>query len=310
MPTEFIRAQQRKLTGLSGFDYEPRFNDFLPSFAPMKMAYIDEPPASAANGRVALCIHGQPTWSYLYRKMIEPFAQAGYRVVAPDLFGFGRSDKPVDKGWYTFDRHRQSLIELIIALDLQNITLVVQDWGGLLGLTLPHQMPERFDQLLVMNTTLGTGDVALTQGFLDWRAYIAAQTSYVNCGKIIARGTPHLSVEEIAAYNQPFQPFENAQQQAGVLQFPSLVPEFVDSPGAVVSREAREFWREHWQGKSFMAIGMKDPVLGFPVMQGLFKVIRHCPPPYLIENGGHFIQEWQSNEHPIVQLALQSFAGG
>jgi pimeloyl-ACP methyl ester carboxylesterase len=308
MSIQFLNTHPDRFSGLPEFAYQPNFLGSLPSFAPLNMAYIDEPAPEPeqgqSTGQVALCIHGQPTWSYLYRKMIEPFRQAGFRVVAPDLFGFGRSDKPVDPQWYSFDRHRQSLIELIQHLDLRNITLVVQDWGGLLGLTLPHQMPERFKQLLVMNTTLGTGDVALTQGFLDWRAYIAAQTSYIDCGKIIGRGTPHLSAAEIQAYDAPF---ENVEQQAGVRRFPQLVPEFIDSPGALVSRLARHFWREQWQGESFMVVGMKDPVLGMPVMRGLSKLIRRCPAPYQIDLGGHFVQEWQSEQCPIVQLALQSF---
>ena len=135
----------------------------------LRLHYVENGPRTAA--RTWLCLHGQPTWSYLYRRMIPVFVGAGDRVVAPDFPGFGRSDKPADEATYTFDFHRQSLLGLIEALDLRNIALVVQDWGGLIGLTLPMAMPERFAALLVMNTALGTGDAPLGEGFLDWRAF-------------------------------------------------------------------------------------------------------------------------------------------
>ncbi len=309
MTTPCVRTAPERFTQLTdiaqAFAYEPRYIDDLPSFQGLRLCFIDVQPSGVSNNqKVALCLHGQPTWSYLYRKMIPPLLAAGFRVIAPDLFGFGRSDKPVEDQWYQFDTHRQSLIELIERLDLQRVTLVVQDWGGLLGLTLPHEMPNHFEQLLVMNTTLGTGDVELSQGFLDWRAYIAAQTKWIDCGKIIGRGTPHLTAAEIAAYNAPF---ESIQFQAGVRRFPQLVPEFIDSPGAELSRRARQFWQTQWQGKSFMVVGMQDPVLGPQVMQQLASHLKGCPKPYCVQTAGHFVQEWQSGQIPIVQTALQHY---
>ena len=135
----------------------------------LRLHYVDEGPRDGR--RTLLCLHGQPTWSYLYRRMIPVFVAAGDRVVAPDFLGFGRSDKPADEAIYTFDFHRDALLGLIEALDLRNIVLVVQDWGGLIGLTLPMAVPERYAALLVMNTTLGTGDAPLGEGFLAWRAF-------------------------------------------------------------------------------------------------------------------------------------------
>src|SRR4051812_4682170 len=137
------------------------------------MHFVDE--GSTAADHVFLCLHGQPTWSYLYRRMIPVFLSAGARVVAPDLFGFGRSDKPVAEAAYTFDFHRDSLIALIQLLDLDGVTLVCQDWGGLLGLTIPMELPQRFKRLLVMNTALGTGDTPLSTGFIAWRAWSNTQ---------------------------------------------------------------------------------------------------------------------------------------
>jgi pimeloyl-ACP methyl ester carboxylesterase len=206
-------------------------------------------------------------------------------VVAPDLIGFGRSDKPEDEGFYTFEMHRDFLLELVQGL--RNITLVVQDWGGVLGLTLPMEMPERFERLLIMNTALATGDVPLSEGFVAWRAY-SNKTPDMAIGKLMARACPHLTPAEAAAYDAPF---PDARSKAGVRRFPPLVPEHYDDPGAAISRRARDFLRS-WKGECFMAIGAKDPVLGPPVMHELRKLLRNCPEPLIVENGGHFLQEW------------------
>ena len=182
-------------------------------------------------------------------------------MVAPDWFGFGRSDKPQDDGWYSFERHRDSMLQLIDQLDLRNVMLVVQDWGGLLGLTLPLDEPERYTRLLVMNTGLGLGTV--TEGFKQWRAYANSQPDMA-CGKLIQRGTPGLSDAEAAAYDAPF---PDMRYKAGVRAFPNLVPDREDAPGAELSRRGARFWSEQWTGDSFMAIGMTDPVLGPAAMQ-------------------------------------------
>ena len=209
-------------------------------------------------------------------------------MVAPDFLGFGRSDKPAEDGAYGFDFHRQSLIDLIEALDLRHIVLVVQDWGGLIGLTLPMVMPERFGALLVMNTMLGTGDEPLGRGFLDWRAFCNRNPD-MDVARLMQRACPHLSDAEAAAYAAPY---PDAAYKAGVRAFPNLVPDRSDAPGAALSRQARDFWRNTWTGKSLMAIGMKDPVLGPPVMRALHATIRNCPQPLEVAEGGHFLQEW------------------
>jgi pimeloyl-ACP methyl ester carboxylesterase len=301
---QMIRTDESAFANLPNFPYSASYIEKLPSFPGLRMAYIDVPATSNPNGKVALCLHGEPSWSFLYRKMIPKLQAAGYRVIAPDLFGFGRSDKPIDEAWFQFDTHRASLLEFIEQLDLKNILMIVQDWGGLLGLTLPHQFPERFAQLLVMNTTLGTGDAPLSQGFTDWRAFMASQQNF-DCAKLFSRACPHLTTEEAQAYSSPF---PNVESLAGVRRFPQLVPEFIDSAGAAISRQARQFWQTKWRGQSFMAIGMKDPVLGQPVMHALRKIIRGCPEPMMIENGGHFLQEWQSEHNPIVENAIASWA--
>jgi haloalkane dehalogenase len=280
---EALRTPDERFAGLPDWPYTARYL-YRPDG--LRLAYLDEGPRDA--GRTWLCLHGQPTWSYLYRRMIPLFAAAGDRVVAPDFLGFGRSDKPADAATYTFDFHRDSVLALIEALDLRNVVLVVQDWGGLIGLTLPMAAPERYASLLVMNTTLGTGDAALGDGFLAWRAF-SNKNPDMDIARLMQRACPHLSDAEAAAYAAPY---PDASYKAGVRRFPNLVPDRPDAGGAALSRQARDFWHEHWTGKSLMAIGMKDPVLGPPVMRNLHDLIRNCPPPLEIADGGHFLQEW------------------
>jgi haloalkane dehalogenase len=265
---------------LPGFAYEPRYT----TWRDWRVHYVHE----GAGPQTFLCLHGEPTWSYLYRRMIPLFVASGARAVAPDFVGFGRSDKPEDEALYTFDFHRRFLLDFVERQDLKDITLVVQDWGGLLGLTLPMEMPERFSRLLIMNTTLGTGDVPLSEGFLAWRAYVAKNPD-LDCGKLMARACPHLTPAEAAAYEAPF---PDARSKAGVRRFPQLVPEKPGDPGAALSRKARDWLQSAWAGEAFMAVGAKDPVLGPPVMRELRGWIRNCREPLLVENGGHFLQEW------------------
>jgi haloalkane dehalogenase/tRNA(adenine34) deaminase len=275
-----MRTSDERFANLPGFPWKPNYLDWKG----LRVHYLDE----GKGPRTLLCLHGEPTWSYLYRKMIPPFVAAGYRVIAPDFIGFGRSDKPVEDSIYSFAFHRELVLFLIEKLNLSHISLAVQDWGGLLGLTVPMEMPARFDRLLVMNTTLGTGDVPLSEGFIAWRAYVNKNPG-IDCGKLLGRACPQLSADEAAAYEAPY---PNAASKAGVRRFPNLVPDRPDAPGAALSRRARDWWRNAWQGEAFMAIGAKDPVLGPPVMNELRKIIRNCPEPYVHAEGGHFLQEW------------------
>ena len=296
---EILRTPDQRFHDLPGFPWPPHDVAILRGFEGLHVHYLDEGPRDAAV--TALCLHGNPSWCYLYRHMIPVFTGAGLRVVAPDLIGFGRSDKPADPAWHTFDKHRAMLTRFIEELDLKNVLLVCQDWGGLLGLTLPHEMPGRFTRLLVMNTGLGTGQV--TEGFRQWRAYSNSQAD-LPVGKLLARGKPELSAAEIAGYDAPF---PDARHKAALKAFPNLVPDGDDAPGAAISRRARDFWRREWDGESFMAIGMQDPVLGAVPMRALQQTIRNCPPPMEVAEGGHFVQEWGV---PIAHAAVQRFGLG
>ncbi len=281
-----LRTPDERFATLPGFPFPPRYLEDLAGYAGLRMHYVDEGPRGAPA--TFLCLHGEPTWSYLYRRMIPVFTQAGYRAVAPDLFGFGRSDKPQGDELYTFDFHRNALLAFVEALDLRDLCLVCQDWGGLLGLTLPLDLPGRFTRLLVMNTTLGTGDAPLPPGFVAWRAWVASNPD-LSAGKLLGRACPHLTPEECAAYDAPF---PDSRYKGGVRRFPQLVPDRDDAPGAELARRARAFWSRDWTGNSFMAIGMKDPVLGPDVMRALHANIRSCPAPMEVPDGGHFLPEW------------------
>jgi len=295
---EALRTPEERFVDLPAFPYEPVYIDDLKGFEGLRMHYVNEGPQHA--GHIFLCLHGEPTWSYLYRKMIPVFTGAGHRVVALDYFGFGRSDKPLEEEVYTFEFHRNSLISFIEHLELTNITIVCQDWGGILGLTLPMDMTDRISRLLIMNTTLGTGDVKFSEGFLDWRAWVKKNPD-MSAGRLLKLTCPHLSEKECAAYEAPF---PDIGYKAGVRRFPEIVPDRPDAPGAALSRKAREWLRHKWTGQAFMAVGMKDPVLGPKVMQALRNDIRNCPEPYEHPEAGHFVQEWGEE---IAKRALSAF---
>lgn len=295
-----LRTPDGRFEGLPGYDFAPHYVDGLQGYEGLRVHYVDEGPRDGAV--TFLCLHGQPTWSYLYRKMIPVFAQAGHRVVAPDLLGFGRSDKPVDDAVYTFHFHRNMLMAFIAALDLSNVALVCQDWGGILGLTIPPDMPERFTRLVVMNTTIPVGE-PVSDGFDSWRAFNRSRPD-LDIAALIKRAQPDLTGAEAEAYAAPF---PDLRYKAGVRRFPELVMTAPDMAGVREARRARDFWQHSWTGQSFMAVGMADPVLGPKVMAGLRKFIRGCPAPMAVEDGGHFVQE---KGEPIAKAALAAFGLG
>lgn len=284
--TRTLRTPDERFAGLPGYGFAPHYLDDLDGYQGLRIHYLDEGPRDGR--KVFLCLHGQPTWSYLYRRMLPVFAGAGHRVVAPDLLGFGKSDKPVDDARYTFLFHREMLRQFVERLDLTGVVLVVQDWGGLLGLTLPMEAPHRYAGLLAMNTAFATGDQPLGQGFLDWRDWNNKNPDMA-VGKLLRRTCPHLTAEEAAAYDAPY---PDATYKGGVRRFPNLVPDSPDAEGAALSRRARDWFRTEWTGRTFLAVGMKDPVLGPPAMRYLARQVRGCPPPYEVAEGGHFLQEW------------------
>jgi pimeloyl-ACP methyl ester carboxylesterase len=299
MPIEALRTPDEAFVRVSDFPFAPAYIEDLPGYEGLRAAVIDEGPRNASH--TFLCLHGEPTWSFLYRKMMPVFLGAGGRVVAPDFFGFGRSDKPVNDGDYTFHFHRNYLLRLIGRLDLRNITLVVQDWGGLLGLTLPvaPDMRDRFKRLIVMNTGIAVGE-SMGEGFAAWRSFMAGRPD-VDVAALMKRGTPILNDAEAAAYAAPF---PDARYKAGVRMFPKLVMTDPGMEGIDVSREAAAFWSNAWRGQTFMAYGAKDPVFSLDAMQKLRSQIHGCPEPMIVPDAGHFVQEWGA---AIAEAALRHF---
>lgn len=299
MALEALRTDDARFTSLPDWPYQPRYLDDLAGYEGLRMHYIDEAPDGAPEGApVYLCLHGEPTWAYLYRKMIPVFVGSGGRVVAPDFFGFGRSDKPVDDSAYTWGFHRDALLRLVERLDLSDVTLVVQDWGGLLGLTIPVDMPERVTGLLIMNTAFATG-AEPTEGFVSWRDHVAI-TPDLDVARLMRRACPHLTEEEAAAYEAPF---PGPEHKAGVRTFPALVPTSPDMDGVEVSKKAVEWWSQEFEGRSFMAVGEQDPVLA-SVMPAMHRIIRGCPEPMVMPEAGHFVQEWGDD---VARAALKQW---
>jgi haloalkane dehalogenase len=285
---EFLRTPDDRFADLPDFPYEPRYVD-VPAgdgSGTARLAYLDEGPA---DGEVVLCLHGEPSWSFLYRHMIPPLVDAGLRVVAPDLIGFGRSDKPAHRTDCTYQRHVDWLRSALFdQLDLRAITLVCQDWGGLLGLRLVGEHPDRFARVVAANTFLPTGDRNPGEAFLAWQRF-SQETPQFPVGTIVGSGcTTDLSPEVIAGYDAPF-PDETYKEAAR--QFPLLVPTSPEDPASAANRAAWEVLRRF--ARPFRcAFGDSDPITA-----GADRVLKADIPGAAdqahttIEGGGHFIQE-------------------
>jgi haloalkane dehalogenase len=296
---DVLRTPDERFERLRFFSSRPHYLEGLRGYEGLRMHYLDEGPRDAPH--TFLCLHGEPTWAYLYRKMTPVFLEAGARVVAPDFFGFGRSDKPVEDGVYTFGFHRGSLLRLIEELDLRRITLVCQDWGGIVGLTLPMEMAGRFSRILVMNTALPIGE-PISPGFAGWKAYAGSDPDLPVAGLLALSSPGVLNPPDLSAYGAPF---PDQRYKAGVRAFPRIVPVEPGMEGADLCRAARAYLGHEWNGPVRMAVGMADPVLGPPVMEELRRHLRGCPEPLQIASGGHFVQEWGDE---VARWAIGEFA--
>jgi haloalkane dehalogenase len=251
----------------------------------IRVHYIDE---GAAASQPVLMLHGEPSWSFLYRKMITPFVQASYRVLVPDLPGFGKSDKPAHRKDYTYARHVAWMQDWLCAMELQNIVLICQDWGGLIGMRLVADEPHRFSRVVTTNTMLPTGDHATGQAFMKWQRF-SQEVPVFPAGQIVNKGAlTHLPDEVIAAYDAPF-PDESYKE--GARQFPVLVPTAPNDPESQPNRDA---WKALMEFESpwLCAFGDSDPITAAaaPVIKKLIPGCKNQPHTTL-RGGGHFIQE-------------------
>ena len=289
---DVFRTPDERFENLPGYGAEPHYADV----DGLRMHYVDE-----GTGDPILCFHGEPSWAYLYRKMTPPLLDGGYRVICPDLAGFGRSDKPTDRGWYSYDRHFEVISGVLASLDLSGATVVVQDWGGPIGLRWAVENPDRVDRLVVMKTGLYRDRVS--KGFLAWRDF-AERTPDLPVGFVIQSATTtELPDEVIAAYEAPFPTVES---KAGAAMFPLLVPTEEGAPGAdEMKAVADELSR--WEKPALVAFSDSDPVFPYPRAGDVFAdLIPGAGEQVPIEGAAHFLQEdrgEQIAEHILRFLA-------
>lgn len=288
---KYLRTPDERFEDLVAYNFSPNYLTIDDGESgELRLHYLDEGPK---DGLVVLLMHGEPSWSYLYRKMIPGLVNAGCRVVAPDLIGFGRSDKPTKRSDYTYQRHVDWMARCLHALDLQNALLFCQDWGGLIGLRLVAAEPERFCAVVAANTFLPTGDHAASEAFKSWQDFSQSVAEFP-AGKIVQGATVmELSEEVVAAYDAPY-PDESYKE--GARQFPMLVPTSPDNPACAANITA---WQAlaHYEKPFLTAFSDQDPITegGEKVFQ---KLIPGCKNQahVTIKGGGHFLQE-DKGEH-------------
>jgi haloalkane dehalogenase len=278
---EVFRTPDERFADLPGYDFEPHYEEF----DGLRLHYVDEG-SEDGGGRPIVCFHGEPTWAYLYRKMLGPLRDAGNRVICPDYAGFGRSDKPTEIGWYSYDGHLELMDKLLGGLDLTDALVVVQDWGGPIGLAWAMRNAERVGALAILNTGIFTGKVS--KGFMAWRDF-AEKNPDLPVGFVVNGGTTtDLPEDVVAAYEAPF---PTAESKAGTAAFPLLVPTSEDHPDAGKSRDLVEALKR-WDKPALVAFSDSDPVFPFPRAGERFtEWIPAAGEQVKIEGAAHFLQE-------------------
>ena len=282
-----FRTPADRFSALPDFPFEPRHLDQ----DGLRMHYLDE-----GEGDPVLCLHGEPTWSFLYRKMIPVLASAA-RVVAPDYFGFGRSDKPTDSGWYSFDRHYGSILRLVEELDLRRLTVVVQDWGGPIGLRLAVEQGDRVERLVILNTGVGGGRPP-SESWLRFRDVVRAAGGEFQPGRLIRTSAVRgLADDVVAAYDAPF---PTPESKAGALAFPEHVPTEPEHPNTAPLMAIREALRS-WEKPALVLFGDSDPIFRPEVAESIARLVPGALPAEIVQNAGHFVQE-DAGEEVAVRI--------
>ncbi len=275
--TDVYRTPEDRFGDLDGYAFAPNYSEQ----DGLRLHYLDE-----GSGDPVLCLHGEPTWSYLYRRMIPPLAEVA-RVVCPDYFGFGRSDKPTDQGWYTFDRHCASIARLVSELDLTGLTVVVQDWGGPIGLRLAVEQPERVARLVILNTGVGGGRPP-NDVWLRFREVVRTAGGNFQAGRLIRTACVRgLADELVAAYDAPF---PAPEAKAGALAFPEQVPTEPEHPNTKPLLAIRDALAG-WEKPALVLFGDSDPIFPPQVADAIARHIPGALPAETIANAGHFVQE-------------------
>jgi haloalkane dehalogenase len=289
--TDVFRTPDERFANLPGYPYPPNYVDV----DGLRLHHLDE-----GSGPTVLCFHGEPDWSYLYRQMLDALVAAGHRVVVPDLVGFGRSDKPTELGWYTYERHVEHVSRHLEQVELADVTVVVQDWGGPIGLRWAVEHEQQVGRLVILNTGLFTGRVS--KGFMAWREF-AERTPDLPIGRIMQGATTtELAPAVLAAYEAPF---PTPESKAGAQRFPLLVPLTGEDPGAR-EMEAVQEALSRWQKPALVAFSDTDPVFPFPQAGDVFTALLPTAGDQVrIEGAAHFLQE--DRPLPIVEAMLDAF---
>ncbi|HVP02177.1 MAG TPA: haloalkane dehalogenase [Solirubrobacteraceae bacterium] len=289
--TDVFRTPDERFDGLPGYPYAPNYVDV----DGLRLHHLDE-----GSGPTVLCFHGEPSWSYLYRHMLDALVAAGHRVVCPDLVGFGRSDKPTDQTWYSYERHMATVAAHLAQMDLRDVTVVVQDWGGIIGLRWAVEHADQVGRLVVMNTGLFTGRVS--RGFMRWREFVE-RTPDLPIGMIMQGATTtELASEVVAAYEAPF---PGPEAKAGAQAFPLLVPLTADDPGAAEMAAVQKALGR-WDKPALVAFSDSDPVFPYPKSGEVFTtLIPTAGEQVCIEGAAHFLQEDRGPQ--IVEAMLTAF---
>ncbi len=274
---DVFRTPEESLEGLPDFPFAPHYEEI----DGLRLAYLDE-----GEGKPVVFFHGEPTWSFLWRKVIPPVRDAGHRCIAPDYAGFGRSDKPTDVAWYTYDRHVELIAELLERLDVRDATAVVHDWGGPIGLRLAVEHRDRFSRIVVMDTGPFTGKQQMSETWFKFRDFVRDNAD-IPVGQLVRAGCKEDPGDEvIAAYEAPF---PTPESKAGPRAFPQLIPTEPDAPGAAEGRAVAEALRED-ERPSLVLWADSDLVLPFSVGERVSERLG-MPAPRKIENASHFLQE-------------------